>query len=114
MSLRSRVSLAAKIATDIIFERRGVSLPYDGIHASYGIPHSFKPAASPQPKKVLERMFTAANYFAKKLGGEVQTLAGQKAGTQIMTGEDAGLLKLLQEISALGLRPGNVVTQRLA
>ncbi|HRJ80073.1 MAG TPA: hypothetical protein PLF37_16360 [Planctomycetota bacterium] len=93
---------------------QGLSLAPGAAGSSATVEFSFKPAASPQPKKVLERMFTAANYFAKKLGGEVQTLAGQKAGTQIMTGEDAGLLKLLQEISALGLRPGNVVTQRLA
>ena len=75
---------------------------------------SYKPASAAQPKKVLERMFTCANYFAKRLGGEIQTAAGQKAGTQIMSGEDASLIKLIQELGALGLKPGNVVTQRLA
>ncbi len=78
------------------------------------IEFSFQPAKLPQPKKALERMVTCANYFIKRLGGTLMTGAGQKAATTIMTGEDAQLAKLVQDMNAAGLKPGNVVSQRLA
>jgi hypothetical protein len=93
---------------------QGLQLAAGATGKTAAIEFSFQPAKLSQPKKALERMVTCANYFIKRLGGQLTTSAGTKAATTIMTGEDAQLAKLIQDMNTAGLKPGNVVSQRLA
>lgn len=92
---------------------QGLQLAPNAAGQTPAIEFSFQPAKVAQPKKLLERMVTCANYFIKRLGGTLMTAAGQKAATTIMTGEDAQLAKLISDMNAAGLKPGNAVSQRL-
>ncbi len=92
----------------------GLQLAPNAQGKTAAIEFSFMPARVPQPKKVLERMATCANYFIKRLGGTLTDAANKPAPATIIQGEDPELAKSIQEITAAGLRPGHPITARLA
>lgn len=75
---------------------------------------SFAPAKVAQPGKTLERMFTAANYFTKRIGGKLQRADGGAVPESVARGEDPALGAAVKKVAEAGLRPGNAVTRRLA
>lgn len=75
---------------------------------------TFEPVKVAQPAKTLERMFTACNYFVRKLGGKVLKADGTPPGEGVARGDDPALAAAVKKISDAGLRPGNVVSRRLA
>ena len=74
----------------------------------------YKVAAVTQPRKVLERMFAAAYYFKKRLGGDVQMGDGSAPPDSVPRGEHPNLESAIKKIEDAGLRPGHIVTKRLA
>ncbi|MCC6574148.1 MAG: hypothetical protein IT462_10170 [Planctomycetes bacterium] len=92
----------------------GLQLAPNAAGNASAIEFSFMPARVPQPKKVLERMATCANYFIKRIGGQLTDAAGKPANPAIMQGEDPELAKAVAAVTAAGLRPGHPVTVRLA
>jgi hypothetical protein len=75
---------------------------------------SYSVAGVPQPRKVLERMFAASYYLKKRLGGDVQMADGSAPPDSVARGEHPKLEAAIKKIEAAGLRPGHVVTRRLA
>jgi hypothetical protein len=75
---------------------------------------SYKVAAVAQPRKVLERIFAACYYFQKRLGGDVQMDDGSASTDAVARGEHERLEAAIKKIQDAGLRPGHVVTARLA
>jgi hypothetical protein len=74
---------------------------------------TFTVAAVTQPNKVAERMFAAANYMKGKFGGEMVGPDDQPANDDLARGQHPSLDAAIEKITAAGLRPGHVVTQRL-
>ncbi|MBE7491746.1 MAG: hypothetical protein HS108_08345 [Planctomycetes bacterium] len=75
---------------------------------------SFEPVKVAQPAKTLERMFTACNYFVRRLGGKITRPDGSAPPDSVARGEDPALAAAVKKITDAGLRPGNVVARRLA
>lgn len=75
---------------------------------------SYSIAAVNQPRKVLERIFAACYYFQKRIGGDVQMDDGSALTDAVARGEHPRLDAAIKKIEAAGLRPGHVVTRRLA
>jgi len=74
----------------------------------------FVPAKVAQPGKVLERMFTAGNYFVRRIGGKLQKPGGAALPETLVRGEDPALSALVKKVTDQKLKPGNVVARRLA
>lgn len=74
---------------------------------------TFEPAKVAQPGKTLERMFTACNYFVRRLGGKVVKPDGSAPPETVARGEDPALAAAVKKVNDAGLRPGNVVSRRL-
>jgi len=75
---------------------------------------TFQPVKVAQPAKTLERMFTAANYFVRRINGKITKADGSAPPEGVLRGEDPALAAAVKKITDAGLRPGNVVTRRLA
>lgn len=91
----------------------GAELTQGAAGATGKVNLSFKVAGVTQPNKVLERMFAAAYYFKKRLGGDVQMDDGSTPPDSVARGEHPKLEAAVQKIADAGLRPGHVVTRRL-
>lgn len=74
----------------------------------------FAPVMVAQPAKTLERMFTACNYFVRKLGGKIVRPDGSTPPETVARGEDPALASAVKKVTDQGLRTGNVVSRRLA
>lgn len=74
---------------------------------------TFEPAKVAQPGKTLERMFTACNYFVRRIGGKIVKADGSAPPEGVARGEDPALAAAVKKVNDAGLRPGNVVSRRL-
>ncbi|MCA8914113.1 MAG: hypothetical protein KDB90_01775 [Planctomycetes bacterium] len=75
---------------------------------------TYKVAGVTQPRKVLERIFAACYYFQKRIGGDVKMDDGSAPPEGVARGEHPRLDAAIKKIEAAKLRPGHVVTRRLA
>lgn len=82
--------------------------------ATKKINFNYKVAAVNQPRKVLERIFACSYYFHKRLGGDVTLDDGSAPGDGVARGEHPRLEAAIKKVEAARLRPGHVVTRRLA
>jgi len=92
----------------------GAKLAQGAQGAAKKIEFSYSVAGVAQPRKVLERMFAAGYYFKKRMSGDVQMLDGTPAPDSVARGEHPKLEAAIKKVEATGLRPGHVVTKRLA
>ncbi|MCC6464840.1 MAG: hypothetical protein IT463_05815 [Planctomycetes bacterium] len=75
---------------------------------------TLQPAKVTQPGKALERMVTAMNYFKRRIAGNIVEASGQPPAEGVARGEHPLLAAAVKKITDAGLRPGQVVTRRLA
>jgi hypothetical protein len=93
---------------------QGAKLAPGAQGATKKVNFTYSVAGVAQPRKVLERLFAACYYFKKRVGGDVQMTDGSAPPDSVARGEHPKLEAAIKKIEATGLRPGHVVTKRLA